>query len=61
MGFHVAVDMHVLLQVALVTEASTADVTLKGLFASVRSFVVVVSTATHEELLTVEALPFSLL
>jgi hypothetical protein len=53
-------DMHVLFQVTLVTKTSTTDITLKRFFSSVYSFVVVVSTATYEEFLTVETLPFSL-
>jgi hypothetical protein len=37
MRLDVAMNMHVLYEVAFVTKASIADVTRKGLFASVRS------------------------
>ena len=48
-----------LLQVSIVTKASTTDVTLERLFARMCSLVTVVSTATAEKLLTMTTLPLS--
>ena len=54
-------NMHVLFQIALKTETSATDATLKRLFFGMCSFVAFVRIATYEEFLAIQTLPFSFL
>lgn len=58
--FDLLVNVHVLLQVALMTKGSSTDTTCERLFPSVGSLMIIVCTPTHKELLAKGALPLFL-